>query len=110
THGCWSYYQRDYRIMMLTKEGYKMSQTTETNPILDKPPYGMIAILFIGAFVAILNETLLNVALPSIMNEFQVDPTEVQWLTTGYMLVNGILIPASAFLIQRFTNRTLFIS
>ena len=96
--------------MMLTKEGYKMSETTETNPILDKPPYGMIAILFIGAFVAILNETLLNVALPSIMNEFQVDPTEVQWLTTGYMLVNGILIPASAFLIQRFTNRTLFIS
>ena len=83
---------------------------TETQSIQAKPPYGMIAILFIGAFVAILNETLLNVALPSIMKEFQVGPTEVQWLTTGYMLINGILIPASAFLIQRFTNRTLFIS
>ncbi|GAA0307950.1 EmrB/QacA subfamily drug resistance transporter [Gracilibacillus halotolerans] len=83
---------------------------TETHSIQAKPPYGMIAILFIGAFVAILNETLLNVALPSIMKEFQVGPTEVQWLTTSYMLINGILIPASAFLIQRFTNRTLFIS
>ena len=83
---------------------------TETQSVHTKPPYGMIAILFIGAFVAILNETLLNVALPSIMKEFEVGPTEVQWLTTGYMLINGILIPASAFLIQRFTNRTLFIS
>jgi EmrB/QacA subfamily drug resistance transporter len=76
----------------------------------EKAPYGVIAILFIGAFVAILNETFLNVALPSIMNEFGVRPATVQWLATGYMLVNGILIPASAFFIQRFTNRTIFIT
>ncbi|MDC3418628.1 DHA2 family efflux MFS transporter permease subunit [Aquibacillus sp. 3ASR75-54] len=75
-----------------------------------KPPYGMIAILFIGAFVAILNETLLNVALPSIMSEFEVKPTAVQWLSTGYMLINGILIPASAFFIQRFSDKKLFIT
>ncbi|WP_096273530.1 DHA2 family efflux MFS transporter permease subunit [Paucisalibacillus globulus] len=75
-----------------------------------KAPYGVIAILFIGAFVAILNETFLNVALPSIMTDFQVSPAKVQWLATGYMLVNGILIPASAFFIQRFTNRSIFIT
>src|SRR5690606_36207180 len=33
----------------------------------------------------------------------------VQWLSTGYMLVSGILIPVSAFLLLKFTNRTLFI-
>lgn len=76
----------------------------------EKPPYGMLAILFIGAFVAFLNNTLLNVALPTIMVEFQVKPSHVQWLTTGYMLVNGILIPASAFFIQKFTNRGLFLT
>ncbi|KKB39138.1 Multidrug resistance protein [Bacillus thermotolerans] len=75
-----------------------------------KPPYAMIIILFIGAFVSILNETLLNVALPSIMEEFDVSAAAVQWLSTGYMLVNGILIPASAFFIQRFTNKRLFIT
>ncbi|MBP2076807.1 DHA2 family efflux MFS transporter permease subunit [Oceanobacillus polygoni] len=80
------------------------------NSIQHKPPYGMIAILFIGAFISILNETLLNVALPSIMVEFQINPTAVQWLSTGYMLINGILIPASAFFIQRFTNRSLFLT
>lgn len=78
--------------------------------VQNKPPYGMIAILFIGAFISLLNNTLLNVALPSIMNEFDVKPTSVQWLTTGYMLVGGILIPASAFFIQRFTNRQLFLT
>lgn len=76
----------------------------------DKPPYGMIAILFIGAFVALLNNTLLNIALPTIMVEFDVKPSVVQWLTTGYMLINGILIPASAFFIQKFTNRGLFLT
>lgn len=70
----------------------------------------MIAILFIGAFVAFLNNTLLNVALPTIMIEFDVTPSQVQWLTTGYMLVNGILIPASAYFIQKFKNKTLFIT
>lgn len=74
------------------------------------PPYGMIIIMFIGAFVALLNNTLLNVAIPTIMEEFEVSPSTVQWITTGYMLVNGILIPASAFFIQRFTNRKLFLT
>ncbi|MFX3673447.1 MAG: MDR family MFS transporter [Paenisporosarcina sp.] len=75
-----------------------------------KPPYGIIAILFTGAFVAIFNQTLLNIALPSIMTDLNIkDASTVQWLVTGYMLVNGILIPASAFFIQRYSNRSIFI-
>lgn len=75
-----------------------------------KPPYGIIAILFTGAFVAIFNQTLLNIALPQIMIDLDVDAATVQWLVTGYMLVNGILIPASAYLIQRYSNRAIFIA
>ncbi|PWI24212.1 MFS transporter [Kurthia sibirica] len=75
-----------------------------------KPPYAMIVLLFIGAFVALLNNTLLNVALPSIMADFNVEASTVQWLTTGYMLVSGVLVPASAFLITRIKNKTLFIT
>lgn len=76
----------------------------------EKPPYGMIAILFIGAFVALLNNTLLNIALPTIMVEFDITASQVQWVTTGYMLVGGILMPASAFLIMKFKNRSLFLT
>lgn len=76
-----------------------------------KPPYLMIAILFFGAFVSFLNNSLLNVALPSIMVDLNIENySTVQWLSTGYMLVSGVLIPVSAFLITKFKNRTLFIA
>ncbi|HWL23091.1 MAG TPA: DHA2 family efflux MFS transporter permease subunit [Ureibacillus sp.] len=75
-----------------------------------KPPYLVIAILFFGAFVSFLNNSLLNVALPTIMTDFEKDYATVQWLATGYMLVSGVLIPVSAFLITRFKNRHLFIT
>lgn len=81
------------------------------NTQMNKPPYLMISILFIGAFVSFLNNSLLNVALPSIMVDLEIkDYSTVQWLATGYMLVSGILVPASAFLITRFSNRSLFIT
>lgn len=76
-----------------------------------KPPYIMLAILFVGAFVSFLNNSLLNVALPSIMVDLGIeDYSTIQWLATGYMLVSGVLIPVSAFLMTRFSNRSLFIT
>src|SRR5690606_25795280 len=76
-----------------------------------KPLYLMLALLFIGAFVSFLNNSLLYVALPSIMMDLNIENySTVQWLATGYMLVSGVLIPASAFLITRFSNRSLFIT
>lgn len=68
-----------------------------------------ISVLMLGAFVSILNQTLLNVAIPHLMNDFNVSATTVQWLSTAYMLVNGVLIPITAFLIESFGTRALFI-
>ncbi|SFG49430.1 MDR family MFS transporter [Sporolactobacillus nakayamae] len=65
--------------------------------------------LIIGAFVAILNETLLNIALSDLINYFNVTPTTVQWLTTGYLLVIGILMPVTALLTGWFTTRQMFL-
>ncbi|MCP8969961.1 DHA2 family efflux MFS transporter permease subunit [Ectobacillus ponti] len=75
-----------------------------------RPPYGILAVLMVGAFIAFLNNTLLNIALPSIMKDLDVDASTVQWLTTGFMLVNGILIPTTAFLIQKYSIRHLFLA
>ena len=78
---------------------------------LEKPPYLMIVLLFFATFVAFLNNSLLNVALPTIMVDLGIESyATVQWLSTGYMLVSGILIPVSAFLLTKFTNRSLFIT
>ncbi|MCM3117585.1 DHA2 family efflux MFS transporter permease subunit [Neobacillus sp. MER 74] len=70
----------------------------------------ILVALMLGAFVAILNQTLLNVAIPHIMNDLGISANTVQWLSTGYMLVNGIAIPITAYLIEKFGTRKLFIS
>ena len=83
-------------------KAHNQSETSGTGKIL--------VALMLGAFVAILNQTLLNVAIPHIMNDLGVSANTVQWLSTGYMLVNGILIPVTAYLIEKFGTRKLFIS
>lgn len=70
----------------------------------------VIIVMILGVFVAILNETLLNVALSKIMDDIGILPSTAQWLTTGYLLVIGVLIPVTAYLIQRFTTRKLFLA
>lgn len=44
------------------------------------------------------------------MDVFHVTATTVEWISTGFMLVNGILIPITAYLMKRFTTRQLFLS
>lgn len=78
---------------------------TDTNSIKKGP---IMFILILGAFIATLNQTLMSVAVPELMVDFNISAATAQWLTTGYMLVNGILIPITAYLMQRFTTRELF--
>src|SRR5699024_9723650 len=70
----------------------------------------MIAALLTGAFMGITNETLLATALPSIQEAFGITQGEVQWMTTAFLMTNGIMIPISAFLIERFSTRGLFLT
>lgn len=69
----------------------------------------MVAVLLTGTLLAVLNQTLLSPALPAIMRDLDVGTTTVQWLTSGYSLVEAIVIPLSAYLIGRFSTRKLFI-
>ncbi|TKI96250.1 MFS transporter, partial [Bacillus cereus] len=70
----------------------------------------LLLVLIAGCFLSTLNQTLLNVAMSNLMEVFDVTATTVQWLATGFMLVNGVLVPITAFLMKRFTTRQLFIS
>lgn len=83
-------------------DGENGSAPAAVNPNL------VMAVLLAGAFVIILNQTLLNTALPAFMVDFGITANTAQWVTTLFMLVNGIMIPATAFLIQKFTTRTMF--
>ncbi|WP_416353345.1 DHA2 family efflux MFS transporter permease subunit [Agrilactobacillus fermenti] len=61
------------------------------------------------SFCGIVVETAMNITFPTLMKEFGVGTTAVQWTTTAYLLVVSIFVPISSFLKRRFSNRTLFI-
>ncbi|WEV39544.1 MDR family MFS transporter [Lactobacillus sp. ESL0681] len=63
----------------------------------------MMCVLLFGAFVSLLAETFLNNAMPTIMRSFNVTQATAQWLTTGYLLVVGLMIPMSAWIFESFS-------
>ncbi|GKU83580.1 multidrug transporter [Niallia sp. NCCP-28] len=83
-----------------------MTKNATINGSIKKGP--IMFIMIMGAFLATFNQTIMSVAIPELMNDFDILASTAQWLTTGYMLVNGVLIPITAFLMQRFTTRQLF--
>jgi DHA2 family lincomycin resistance protein-like MFS transporter len=69
----------------------------------------VIGILLVSSFVVILNETIMSVALPRLMESLQVSAGAVQWLTTAFLITMAVVIPVTGFLIQRVETRTIFI-
>lgn len=69
----------------------------------------VITALVTATFVVILNETIMNVALPRLMAELQIDAPTVQWLATAFMLTMSVVIPTTGFLLQRLARRSVFI-
>lgn len=69
----------------------------------------IVSVMLISAFVAILNQTLLNTALPHIMRELNINENTSQWLITGFMLVNGVMIPLTAYLMDKVKTRPLYL-
>lgn len=67
-----------------------------------------IGVLLVSAFVVVLNETIMSVAIPVLITDLQVDASTGQWLSTAFILTMAVVIPVSGFLIQRLTTRTLF--
>lgn len=94
------YNKAQYEYTKLTEQPSKRVKPINRNVVL--------ATLVSGAFVVILNQTLMNTALPALMDDFGITANSAQWVTTIFMLVNGIMIPITAFLIQKFSTRSLF--
>jgi DHA2 family lincomycin resistance protein-like MFS transporter len=70
----------------------------------------VIWLLLVAAFVAILNETTMGVAIPRLIVDLGITAVAAQWLTTAFMLTMAVVIPISGFLLQKFTTRQVFIA
>ncbi|KRL04577.1 major facilitator superfamily permease [Liquorilactobacillus oeni DSM 19972] len=69
----------------------------------------LVLVLLIGTFCTVLNQTILATALPTLMKAFDISTSTVQWLTTGFLMVNGVMIPVSAWLSTRFNTKWLYL-
>lgn len=76
---------------------------------LTRKQWMMLVVIVVGSFVTILNQTLVTPALPAIMQEMSIDAATGQWLTSGFTLMNAIMIPITAYLQDRFSIRGLFL-
>lgn len=81
---------------------------TETKKLVFSD-YLFIMVVLLGSFLSSLTETIMNNALPTIMHAFNITQSTAQWLTTGYILVVGVMMPATAYFMDRFKLRPLFI-
>ena len=62
------------------------------------------------SFTGVVIETAMNITFPTLMQEFAISTSTVQWITTGYLLILAIVIPTSSYLKQRFAMKRLFLA
>ncbi|MFD5215647.1 MDR family MFS transporter [Microbacterium sp. NPDC058345] len=69
----------------------------------------VIWVLLTAAFVAILNETTMGMAIPHLITDLGITPIAAQWVTSAFMLTMAVVIPTTGFLLRRFTTRQMFL-
>lgn len=80
-----------------------------TNHQSDDINWLAMSILIIGAFMSILDSSIVNVALPKIMSVFSAQTSDIQWVLTSYMLVLGVVVPVTGYLGDRYGYKTMYI-
>ncbi|MFX4301835.1 DHA2 family efflux MFS transporter permease subunit [Alicyclobacillus tolerans] len=74
-----------------------------------KAPWLQMAIIILGVFMAVLDTSVVNVAIPTMETELSASTAQIQWVLTAYMLVLGVLVPISGWLTDKFGPKKLFI-
>ena len=80
------------------------------NDVIDPAGMRVIWLLLIAAFVAILNETTMGIAIPVLNETLGIPEEQGQWFTSAFMLTMAVVIPTTGFLLQRFTTRQIFLA
>lgn len=71
---------------------------------------GALAAVIIGAFMAMLDNTAVNVALPTLVGQFSTDIATIQWVVTGYTLAQAAVIPLAGWLCDRVGARRVYLT
>lgn len=72
-------------------------------------PYLQLIIVLMGTFMAVLDTSVVNVAIPKMEVALNTNTSDIQWVLTGYMLVTGVIVPTSGWLIDTLGPKRLFL-
>lgn len=75
----------------------------------DKVPWAALMILMMGAFMAVLDSSIVNVAIPKFMALFGVGADQAEWVMTGYLLTSGVVVLVTGYLGNHFGYKRLYI-
>ncbi|MFC9983853.1 MFS transporter, partial [Microbacterium keratanolyticum] len=87
-----------------------ISSAEEPKTLIPRRDMRVIWVLLTAAFVAILNETTMGIAIPHLMDDLGISPLAAQWVTSAFMLTMAVVIPITGFLLRRFTTRQIFLA
>src|SRR5690606_29242772 len=77
---------------------------------LDKRTLAIAWVVVIGSIMAILDATIVNVAIRQLAEEFGSSLATIQWVVTGYMLALATVIPISGWASHRFGTKRLYVA
>nr|WP_260406447.1 MDR family MFS transporter [Microbacterium sp. G2-8] len=94
----------------MTTDTGSVRQTAPHNDTIDPAGMRVIWLMLVAAFVAILNETTMAIAIPELNAVLGIPPEQGQWLTSAFMLTMAVVIPTTGYLLLRFTTRQVFLA
>jgi MFS transporter, DHA2 family, multidrug resistance protein len=71
--------------------------------------WGVLGIIMLGTFMAVLDSSIVNVALPHMMSTFGVDREQIEWVATGFMLTSAVVMPFVGWLTNRINYKALYL-
>jgi DHA2 family multidrug resistance protein len=71
--------------------------------------WGVLGIIMLGTFMAVLDSSIVNVALPHMMSTFGVDREQIEWVATGFMLTSAVVMPLVGWLTNRMSYKALYL-
>jgi DHA2 family multidrug resistance protein len=85
----------------------------EQYPVLrpENPTYRWLVLfgVMIATFMAVLDATIVNVALSTLMSTFGVSVDRVEWVLTAYLIIFGVMLPSSAWLADHLGYKRMFL-
>jgi MFS family permease len=88
-----------------------MGRVSEADPGgLDRPTRVVAAVVTLGLIMAVLDSTIVNVALDTLSRDLDAPLSTIQWVTTAYLLSIASVIPLSGWTTERFGSKRVWIA